>query len=186
MLKKKAKYLAGKLRCLIYGINCVGGKIYIGKNVKITGGRRIQLSSQIQIRPYCCLFAGEFLEIGSNCDIGERNRIAGNVRIGENVLIGPDNFICSYDHTYTDVEKPIIKQPEHMPHRNGHQELFIGNGAWIGTHVAIIGDVHIGRNSVIGANSVVVKDVPDYSVVVGNPAKIVKQYNFENGKWEKR
>ena len=163
-----------------------GGQIYIGKNVKVKGGQRIKLSPQIQIRPYCCLFADEFLEVGSNCDIGERNRIAGNVLIGDNVLIGPDNFICSYDHTYTDIKMPIINQPEHAPHRNGHKEISIGEGAWIGTHVAIIGDVHVGRHSVIGANSVVVKDVPEYSVVVGNPAKIVKQYNFEKGKWENK
>ena len=100
MLKEKSKYIAGRIRCIMYGIKTYGGKIYIGKNVNIKGGERITLASQIQIRPYCCLFAGAFLEISSNCDIGERNRIAGDVRIGKNVLIGPDNFICLYDHSY--------------------------------------------------------------------------------------
>ena len=61
----------------------------------------------------------------------------------------------------------------------------IGKGSWIGTHVAIIGDVHVGKHCVIGANSVVTKDVPDYSVAIGIPAKVIKKYNFEIKKWEK-
>lgn len=83
------------------------------------------------------------------------------------------------------INKPIISQGALDIKNNGHNTLKIGDGSWIGTHVAIIGDVHIGKNCVIGANSVVTKDIPDYSVAVGIPAKIIKQYNFTTNSWEK-
>ena len=68
-----------------------------------------------------------------------------------------------------------MNQKEKPIHKNGHDELKIGDGSWIGTHVAILGDVHIGAHCVIGANSVVTKDVPDYRVAVGSPAKVIKR-----------
>ena len=141
------------------------------------------MGNGVQIRPECDLFAGSVFEIGNNCDIGTRNRIAGEVIIKNNVLFGPDNFVCSYDHSYMDIEKPIMFQGCYSPSKNGHTELLIGEGTWIGTHCVIIGDVHIGKNCVIGANSVVTRDIPDYCVAVGAPAEIVKNYNFENNQW---
>lgn len=77
-----------------------------------------------------------------------------------------------------------MNQKEVHINKNGHEELKIGNGSWIGTHVAIIGDVHIGKHCVIGANSVVTKDVPAFCVVAGIPAKVIKRYNSETQQWE--
>ena len=59
----------------------------------------------------------------------------------------------------------------------------IGSGTWIGVHAVIVGAVTIGRNCVVAANAVVTKDVPDYSVVGGVPAKIIKQYDLKLGRW---
>ena len=151
------------------------GGVYIGKEVHFANSTNIKLGKDVSVRPYCDLFAGDIFEIGDCCDIGTRNRIAGNVIIGESVLLGPDNFICSYTHTYDDLNTPIMNQKEKTVHKNGHDELKIGDGSWIGTHVAILGDVHIGKHCVIGANSVVTKDVPDYCVAVGSPAKVIKR-----------
>lgn len=151
------------------------GGVYIGKEVHFANGKNIKLGKNVSVRPYTDLFAGKCLEIGDNCDIGTRNRIAGDVIIGESVLFGPDNFICSYTHTFDDPNIAIMYQKEKMIRKNGHDELKIGDGSWIGTHVAILGDVHIGKHCVIGANSVVTKDVPDYCVAVGSPAKVVKK-----------
>lgn len=60
----------------------------------------------------------------------------------------------------------------------------IGSETWIGIHAAIIGNVTIGKHCVIGANCVITHDIPSYSVVVGNPGKIIKRYNQESKKWE--
>lgn len=157
--------------------------VYIGRHVHITNGQNICLGRNISIRPDCDLFAGTCIEIGENCDIGTRNRIVGNVIIGDSVLIGPDNYICSRDHRYENIQLPIMNQGAYTPNRNGHSELEIGDGSWIGTHTAIIGDVHIGKHCVIGANAVVTKDVPDYCVVGGAPARVIKQYDQTLQKW---
>ena len=183
-IKNIVKNALGYFRCKIKGI-CPGKRIYIGGRVHVIGGDKISLGNDVQIRPDVDLFAGERFCIGDGVDIGTRNRIAGNVVIEDKVLFGPDNYICSSDHVFEDISVPIIEQGAKSINKNGHGYLKIGKGSWIGTHCAIIGDVHIGRNCVVGANTVVTKDIPDYSVVAGNPAKVIKRYNINKGEWER-
>ena len=180
-MKEHLKNVLGFLRCIISKIGCFHWGVYIGKNVHIVNGKNIELGKNVKIRPNCDLFAGSKMVIKDNCDLGERNRLDGNIVIEESVLFGPDNYISSVDHRYSDLTKPIMYQGAYSPNKNGHSELRIGEGSWIGTHCAIIGDVHIGKHCVIGANSVVTKDIPDYCVAVGIPAKVVKQLNKSNG-----
>jgi len=74
---------------------------------------------------------------------------------------------------------PILKQPiKQLP------PMTIGDGTWLGENVCVLG-VSIGKNCVIGANSVVTKEIPDYSVAVGAPARIIKKYNLNTNRWEK-
>lgn len=176
------KHLLGWLRCLKNGVS--HGGVYIGREVHFSNSANIKLGKDVSVRPYCDLFAGDIFEIGDCCDIGTRNRIAGNVIIEKSVLLGPDNYICSTDHCYENISVPILEQGAYSPSKNGHSELQIGEGSWIGTHVAIIGDVHIGKHCVVGANSVVTKDIPDYSVAVGIPAKVLRRYNLTTKQWE--
>ena len=183
-LKRIVKNFLGFCRCIIAGVP-YPGDVYVGRHVHIENGKRIALGRNVSIRPDVDLFAGCVFKIGEGCDIGTRNRIAGNVVIEDYVLFGPDNYICSEDHCFSDIQRPIMHQDAVTVTKNGHDELKIGSGSWIGTHVAIIGDVHIGKNCVIGANSVVTKDVPDYCVAVGIPARIVKRYNKDTNAWEK-
>lgn len=183
MIKNQIKKLLGALQCLRTGVKIPGGG-YIGRHVHVVNGKGIVLGKDVQIRPGVELFAGKKMVIGDGCDIGTRNRIAGNVILEDNVLLGPDNFICSYDHCYEDISIPIMCQGGYTVRKNGHEELRIGEGSWIGTHVAIIGDVHIGKHCVIGANAVVTKDIPDYCVAVGVPARIVRRYNLSSQRWE--
>lgn len=179
------KHFIGRMRCIGNRVAWQSG-IYIGKHCNIKEGRNIHLGKDVSIRPFCDIFAScDGVKIGDNCDIGTRNRIAGKVIMESNVLTGPDVFICSYDHEYRDPSKAIIEQKEYTPCRNGHNCLIIGNGSWIGIHSVISGDVHIGKHCVIGANSVVTEDIPDYCVAVGAPAKVVKRYNFESKVWER-
>lgn len=182
-VKTKIKHLLGYLRCKVAGVNNRGRGVYVGRHVHFTNGKNICLGNNVQIRPDVDLFADSKMVIGDNCDIGARNRICGNIQIEASVLFGPDNYLSSVDHVYRDIDVPVMNQGAETISKNGHSELFIGEGSWIGTHVAIIGCVHIGRHCVIGANAVVLKDIPDYCVVAGNPARIVKKFSFDEKKW---
>jgi len=121
------------------------------------------------------------ISIGSNCSFGYNNHItsAGEVTIGDDVLTANNVYISDNIHGYEDILVPIMRQP--IIFKNS---VVIGSGAWIGENVSIIG-ARIGVNSVIGANSVVTKDVPDYCVAVGAPAKVIRRFDLSTGLWKR-
>ncbi len=184
-MKQRIKYFVGYIRCMINLIPLKNGeKVYIGKRVKIIGGGKIYLKNGVSIRPDVDLWcAGDSITIGSGTEIGERTRIsiAHKLDIEESVLVSPNVYITDCDHAYEDVTKPIIEQGI----VNRYNCVRIKRHAYIGINSVIVGNVTIGEGSVIGANSVVTKDVPDFCVAVGSPAKVIKKYNFESEKWER-
>ena len=110
----------------------------------------------------------------------------GYVKIGDYVAMGPNCFIADYNHEYENVDVPIKRQGVRFSAMiDGSPNVVIGDGSWLGTHVVVAGNIKIGKHCVIGANSVVSKDIPDYCVAVGSPAKVVKRYNFATREWEK-
>jgi len=119
------------------------------------------------------------LTIGHGCVFGYNNHITcvREVTIGDFVLTANNVYISDNLHSYEDISKPIIKQEVQFK-----RAVSIGCGSWIGENVSIIGAT-IGKNSVIGANSVVTRDIPDYSVAVGAPATVIRQYDFELQRW---
>jgi acetyltransferase-like isoleucine patch superfamily enzyme len=121
------------------------------------------------------------LRIGSNVYLGHNLHLIAleHVVIEDDVLIADKVFISDNIHEYNSIELPIKNQSLRFK-----GAVTISRGAWIGENVCIIGS-SIGKNSVVGANSVVVKDVPDYVIVGGNPAIIIKEYNLLSKKWEK-
>jgi len=82
------------------------------------------------------------------------------------------------NHSYQDITIPIHKQGV------SRQEITVEDEVWIGANCVVVAGVTIGKHSVIAAGSVVTKDVPPYSVVVGNPGRVIKQYSFDSNKWE--
>jgi len=99
--------------------------------------------------------------------------------IEQNVLIADKVYISDNLHSYDNPSIAILEQPIVFK-----GEVSIGENSWIGENVSIIG-VKIGKHCVIGSNSVVTKDIPDFSVAVGSPAKVIKRYNFKIKKWER-
>lgn len=130
---------------------------------------------------YCCGVDGvkAKLSIGKDCVFGYNNHITcvRNVAIGDFVLTANNVYISDNLHEYEDVTKPIIQQPVRFK-----RAVEIGAGAWIGENVSIIGS-RVGKNSVIGANSVVTRDIPDYCVAVGAPAVVIRQFDLKLQKW---
>lgn len=121
------------------------------------------------------------LEIGAGAVIGHFNHIycTRSITIEENVLTADKVYISDCAHSYADVDTPIVRQPVVQL-----CDVVIGRGAWLGENVCVIG-ASVGRGSVIGANSVVTKDIPDYCVAVGAPARVIKRYNPDTRQWEK-
>lgn len=173
-------------------------KFYFSKNIS----RNIFLGTNVQI------FGLDNVVIKENCTIGENTLINVNNRtnkelqftINSNVYIGRDNFfsvgklifigdycifgnkcslICS-DHIF---ETPLT--PYAFTGNSFEKEIRVGVNCWFGHGVSIVGNVKIGHGSIVGANTLVTKDIPPFSMVVGNPAKIIKTFSFETNLWEK-
>ena len=186
-MKKYFKLFLGRFYCMFYRVKYCPN-IYIGIGSKLIGGARIHLSHNVKIMPQAMLVSlrGGIIEIGENTEISMYSRVAsmGYVKIGNHVLTGPHVFIADYNHEYQNPMKPVMYHGNRFTPRNdGQPNLLIDDGTWIGTNVVIVGNVHIGKNCVIGANSVVTKDIPDYSVAAGIPAKVIKRYDFEEEEW---
>lgn len=128
------------------------------------------------------------LVFGENCKIGDNVHIVAmkKVEIGDNCLMASKIFISDTSHgDYSGVdstsapnippdERPLISKP-----------VVIGNNVWVGENVCILLGVSIGDGCIIGANSVVNKDVPEKCIVVGSPAKVIKRYNEDSKRWER-
>lgn len=141
--------------------------------VKIEGQTNFQRDSRIVID-------GGNLFVGSNCSFGEQNviNVFDNVIIGNSVLTADRVNLISNIHVYSDITVPICEQ------KTESGPITIGDGTWLGINCTILPFTNIGKNCVVGANSVVKGDFPDYSVIVGAPARIVKQYNKNNNNWD--
>ena len=112
------------------------------------------------------------VQLGDNSGIGVNATIVGKVIIGNDVMMGPNVTIMVRNHDISRTDIPMNQQgfSEDRP-------VFIDNDVWIGTNAIILPGVHVGKGSVIGAGAVVTKDVPEYTVVGGNPAKVIKKRN---------
>ena len=119
------------------------------------------------------------VRIGDKTIIGISNVIIGPVEIGRNVMLAQNVVVSALNHGYEDISQPPSVQKVQV------ESVVISDNVWIGANAVITPGVTIGKHAVIGAGSVVTRDIPDYSVAVGTPAKVVKQYNFESSKWEK-
>lgn len=149
------------------------------------GGCKIGSKTKIGPRVLLCSHTLQsVLEIGEKSAIGRDSTIAAihSVVIEDEVLTGPHVFIADYNHEYQDPHIPIKNQGNRA--KKGDR-VHIERGTWIGTNAVIVGNVHIGKNCVIGANAVVTKDIPDYCVAAGAPAKIIRRYNVSTREWER-
>ena len=115
--------------------------------------------------------------IGSKSRIGIGNTVIGPVTIGDNVNMAQNIVVSGLNHGYQDIMIPPREQ------KCSTAEISIGNDCWIGANVVITAGVSIGRHSVIAGGAVVTKSIPSFSVAVGNPARVVKYYDFEEEKW---
>lgn len=115
--------------------------------------------------------------IGDNTLIGMSNVIIGPVTIGNNVIFAQNIVASGLNHEYTDVNMPISQQKILVA------PIIIEDDCWIAANSVITSGVTIGKHSVVAGGSVVTKSIPPYSVAAGNPAKVIKQYDFTKQEW---
>lgn len=117
--------------------------------------------------------------IGDNTIIGLGCTVIGPVAIGNHVMLAQHIVISGLNHGYEDVLIPPHEQEVIC------KQITVSDNVWIGANSVITSGVTIGRHSIIGAGSVVTKDIPAFSVAVGNPAKVIKRFNTERNAWER-
>ncbi|GAA0815277.1 acyltransferase [Colwellia asteriadis] len=151
-------------------IDCLGTKgIELGHNVNIPDNCFIRCTGVISD-------LGIGIKIGNNTGLGHNNFIngQGGVVIGDDVIVGPDVKFLSENHIFTNSNIPIRNQGVT---RKG---IVILSDVWIGANVTILDGVTIGKGCVIGAGSVVSKSIPDFSIAVGIPCRVVKKRENSN------
>jgi acetyltransferase-like isoleucine patch superfamily enzyme len=194
------------LECSITGYKRLRAKLYTGliSPCLFSSGTRTSISPPLRFANLSLIQLGSGVTIHSNCWIHAlrldadtavpkiilKDRVcigmdatisaAKRIEIGENVFTARNVYISDHGHEFHDVTKPTAQQGI------GHvAEVSIGADTWIGQNAVILPGVKIGRHCVIGANSVVNDDIPDYCVAAGAPARVVRTYNFQSDTWDR-
>lgn len=157
-----------------------GAIIRRNSRIDVFPWNKFDLGKDSIIEDFCTINngAGDII-IGKKVRIGIGSVIIGPVLIKDKVGLGQHVFISGFNHGYKDGNKDSNEQELEK------KIVIIDNESHIGANSVILAGVHIGKRVQIGAGSVVTKNIPDFSVAVGNPARIIKQYNFEEQKWVK-
>ncbi len=113
--------------------------------------------------------SGSNIRIGEGSNIGAYSWISNDVEIGDNVMMGPEVIILSDNHSHDRIDIPMTEQGQEE-----RRPVKIEDDVWVGARVIILPGVVIGAHSIVGAGAVVTKSIPEYSVAVGNPARVVK------------
>lgn len=147
----------------------------IGKGLRVAAARRLlgACGQRVNVETGASFGAGHCVYIGNDSDLGINCTIYGELHIGDNSFMGPDVTIWTTNHAFDRTDVPIRKQ--------GNRPLaavWIGDDVWIGTRVILLPGVRIGNHVVVAAGAVVTKSVPDWAVVGGNPARVLKFRNL--------
>ena len=126
-------------------------------------GKKPRVKTRAEISPNASL--GDFSELGTRC------MIQANVHIGDHVIMGPDVKIYSRNHKFDSLDIPIKDQGKN------YYETYVGNDVWLGANVVVTAGCRIGDHAIVAAGAVVTKDVPDFAIIAGVPAKVIKFRN---------
>ena len=154
--------------------------------VNIGKGFTTGFSCRIEVVPSnktnkSCIKIGENVQINDFVHIGA----VESITIEDNVLIASKVYISDHNHGGYDINHSSDPNSDPIKRLQVSKPVKIKKNVWIGESVCILPGVTIGKGSIIGALSVVTKDIPDYTIAVGSPAKPIKKYNFETKKWER-
>lgn len=164
-------------------IRRIGILSYVGRPLIVLGGKRITIGNKVRMFPGARLEThhnGEII-IKDNISVGQNLHLISSgeaLEIGSDTTISGNVFITNIDHDFTEIGVHILNQKYIVKTTKIGENCFLGYGA------VIQAGTILGKQCIVGANSVVRGSFPDYCVIVGAPAKIVKRYNFETKAWE--
>jgi acetyltransferase-like isoleucine patch superfamily enzyme len=162
-----------------------GSRTVLEPPIRLSGERRIAVGTKVFIGANSWLQVLDGYGEGVALSIGDGTNIVGgcvfsaarSITIGHDVLMARNVYISDHSHAFEDPSSPVIKQGI-----TAIAPVEIGDGAWLGQNVLIGPGVCVGRGAVIGANSVVLSDVPDYTVAAGAPARLIRRYADEDSR----
>lgn len=164
----------------------IGNNTFIDKSVHITGWSAISIGSNTAISEYTWINVNnrtpnhKHIIIGDNCYIGRRNFFSSGwqIDIGDYVMTGIDCKLMGSDHIFNTPFMPYIATGT-----TNDKIIKLGINVRLGAGVMVIGNVTIGHGSIIGAGTLVNKDIPPFSIAVGNPCKVIKRFDFNTNHW---
>ncbi len=155
-----------------------GSKVRSRTRMDVLPFNQFHLGAGSTIEDFCTINNGVGdVHIGNNSLIGMGNVIIGPVNIGNNVIFAQNIVASGLNHEYRNVDMPIHEQKILVA------PIVVEDDCWIAANSVITSGVTIGKHSVVAAGAVVTKDIPPYSVAVGNPAKVIKRYDFDSKEW---
>ena len=152
--------LGGKISAAIRRLVCNAIFRKVGKNINIEKGAYFG--------------SGRDVEIGDESGIGKNCSLHGPIIIGNHVMMAPEVLMLTRNHVFSRIDIPMCKQGDTIA-----QPIIIGDDVWIGARAIILPGVQIGRGSIVAAGSIVTSDIESYSIVGGNPAKLIKRRTTE-------
>jgi acetyltransferase-like isoleucine patch superfamily enzyme len=162
----------GEGSCIAFPPGAVFGERFISIGAKTMIGPNVSLAAGIGPDEPLDVPGGVVISIGDRCVIGRGVSIVGRrgIVIEDDVTTAPDIYITDHNHSYNDLRIPIGRQ------WLSEDPVRIGAGSWLGTGVVVLPGADIGRHVTVAAGSVVRGPIPDYAVVAGAPARVVRRY----------
>lgn len=170
----------------VHRMGALGSGVQLGRGLRIEGAEFLFLGDRVRISDYCRfaiqavnrqsgspnIALSPRLEIGSDSYVGSFSVFScmNEITIGKKVAIADHCYIGDLFHGFENIDLPPMDQ-----YLKSHGPVRIGDGAWLGAKVSVLSGVTIGKRCVIGANSVVTRDIPDYHVAAGAPARVIRR-----------
>jgi len=172
------------VRALFYKIlmKRFGFLSYLGKPCYISGSKMFSFGKKVRIYPNARIESlGGVVRIGDDVSIGQNFHLVScsNVQIGEGTTISANVFISDVDHEYEAIGLHVLKQNLSV------KNTIVGTNCFIGYGSVVLPGTILGKQNIVGANSVVKGSFPDFCVIAGAPAKIIKRYDVIDGLWKK-
>jgi acetyltransferase-like isoleucine patch superfamily enzyme len=164
----------------------VGKNSFLDPTVQVLGWKSVRIGQDCVLGEYTWLNVNHreteepAILIEDNCFVGRRNffSAARRIRLGAYCLTGTDCRFLGANHVFTSPFVPYIKSGV-----TTEEVIDIGSNCWLGAGVTVLGNVRIGHGSIIGACTVVTRDIPPFSLAVGNPARVLRRYDAARGQW---